>query len=92
MDVLKGSNGLPVQIVPSLAHVKFHSGEVSLDGAHVQHFVAALAPCFSDVLGSRFQVFGPSHDPAQDPYCVGGISGWAPFLTWRNVQTKYFWH
>lgn len=63
MDVLESTNGFPVQVFPPLAHVQLHSGEVRLDGAHVQHFVAALGPSFSDVLGSGLQVLWSRHDP-----------------------------
>lgn len=73
VDVLEGPDGLPVQVVPPLAHVQLHGGEVGLDGTHVEHFVAALGPRFSDVLGPGLQVFGPRHDPAQDPRRVRGI-------------------
>lgn len=64
VDVLERPDGLPVQVVPPLAHVQPHSGEVRLHRAHVQHFVAVLGPRAFDVLGSGFQVLGSSHDPA----------------------------
>lgn len=63
IDVLESTDGLPVQVFPPLTHVQLHSGEVGLDGAHVQHFVAAFGPSFSDVLCSGFQVFWSRHDP-----------------------------
>lgn len=64
VDVLEGTNGLPVQVVPPLSHIKRHSREVVLGGAHVQGSTAAPSPCLSYMPGSRVQVFGACHDPA----------------------------
>ena len=51
MDVLEGSDGFPVQLLPSLTHIQANCGEVCLHRAHVQNFVTALRPCGTDVLG-----------------------------------------
>lgn len=74
VDVLEGSDGLPVQVVPPLAHVELHRGEVGLDGAHVEHGAAAPGPGLPDVPGSGLHVLGPRHDPAQDPVRLRDIS------------------
>ncbi len=65
MDVLKGPDGLPVQLRSALADVQPHGGEVGALRAHVQNLVTVFSPGGTNMLELFQKIFRPRHDPAQ---------------------------